>query len=181
MRDGAIESSEAPQADSSAPSGERVDDGREETPLERVDRNLAELTGEMRVVVTGVQVLFAFLLVVPFDTGFSHVGQFERIVYFVTLILASLAAAFVIAPAAQHRFLFRRDDKPQLLFVANRLTIAGLVCLALAMCGCLLFVTTKLFGVGAGAFTAVLGGVPFSVLWFAAPLRRRRVIEGDGG
>jgi len=80
---------------------------RHETPLERLDRNLEELTGELRVVVTGVQVLFAFLLIVPFDTGFAHVGNFERTVYFVTLVLAALAAVCTIAPSAEHRVLFR--------------------------------------------------------------------------
>ncbi len=89
---------------------------RHETPLERLDRNLEELTGELRVIVTGVQVLFAFLLIVPFNTGFAHVGRFEQTVYIVTLILAALAAVCTIAPSAQHRFLFRHDDKRYLVF-----------------------------------------------------------------
>ena len=112
--------------------------GRRETDLERLDRNLEEMTGELRVVVTGVQVLFAFLLIVPFNTGFAHVGDFERTVYFVTLVLAALAAVCMIAPSAEHRFLFRHDDKRHIVFNSNRVVIAGLVCLALAMCGCLL-------------------------------------------
>jgi Family of unknown function (DUF6328) len=163
------------------PDGElaRVSDGREETPLERLDRNLAELTGEMRVIVTGVQVLFAFLLVVPFDAGFEHVGQFERLVYLVTLVFAALAAACVIAPSAWHRFLFRHADKQRLLFFSNRATITGLAFLALAMCGCLLLVATKLFGVTAGVLTAVFGALPFALLWFVLPVGRRRELE-DG-
>lgn len=84
---------------------------RHETRLERLDRNLEEMTGELRVAVTGVQVLFAFLLIVPFDTGFEHIGDFERTVYFVTLVLAAMAAVCTIAPSAEHRFLFRHDDK----------------------------------------------------------------------
>ena len=88
---------------------------RRETPLERLDRNLEEMTGELRVVVTGVQVLFAFLLIVPFNSGFAHVGAFERAVYFVTLVLAALAAVCTIAPSAGHRFLFRHDDKRYLV------------------------------------------------------------------
>lgn len=153
------------------------DPEREETPLERLDRNLEEMTGELRVVVTGVQVLFAFLLVVPFDTGFAHVGGFERTVYFVTLILAALAAACTIAPSAQHRFLFRHDDKRHLVFVSNRIVISGLGFLALAMCGCLLLVATKLFGQLAGILTLIFAALPFAVLWFAAPLRRRRELD----
>src|ERR1700751_4646934 len=105
--------------------------GRDETKLERLDRNLDELTGELRVVVTGVQVLFAFLLVVPFDSGFRAIGQFERIAYFVTLLFAALAAVCTIAPAAQHRLLFRQDDKAHLVLVANRLVLAGMIFLAI--------------------------------------------------
>lgn len=150
---------------------------RHETSHERLDRNLEELTGELRVVVTGVQVLFAFLLIVPFNSGFAHVGSFERAVYFVTLVLAALAAVCTIAPSAQHRFLFRHDDKHHIVFNSNRVVIAGLTFLALAMCGCLLLVTTKLFGVTAGVLTAVLGSLPFAVLWFAMPIRRLRKLD----
>jgi hypothetical protein len=150
-----------------AQAAQTTGDGREETPMERLDRNLEELTGELRVVVTGVQVLFAFLLVVPFNTGFAHVGGFERTVYFVTLLLAMLAAVCTIAPSAQHRFLFRHDDKRNLVFVSNRIVIAGLAFLALAMCGCLLLAATKLFGTSAGILTVILSAVPFALLWFA--------------
>ena len=155
-----------------------ADGSRDETGHERLDRNLEELTGELRVVVTGVQVLFAFLLVVPFDSGFSGIGSFERTVYFVTLILAALSAACTIAPSAQHRFLFRQDDKAHLVFVSNRIVIVGLAFLALAMCGAVLLVATKLFGVTAGVITVVLAAIPFAVLWFAMPLLRRRAERG---
>jgi hypothetical protein len=161
------------------PDSQSVDDeDRHETQLERLDRNLEEMTGELRVVVTGVQVLFAFLLIVPFNTGFAHVGSFERTVYFVTLLLAALAAVCTIAPSAEHRFLFRHDEKRYLVFKSNRVVIAGLGFLALAMCGCLLLVTTKLFGAAAGVVTAVVGAVPFAALWFAVPLRRLWMLGG---
>ena len=148
-------------------------DGRPETPLQRLDRNLEEMTGELRVVVTGVQVLFAFLLIVPFNTGFAGVGPFERAVYFVTLLCSAFAALCTIAPAAYHRVLFRSDDKRHVVFVANRIVLVGLVFLALAMCGALLLVTTKLFGAAVGTITAALVAVPFALLWFFAPLLRR--------
>jgi hypothetical protein len=154
-------------------------DGREETPLERLDRNLEEMTGELRVVVTGVQVLFAFLLVVPFDSGFTHIGPFERTVYFVTLLLATLAAICTIAPSAQHRFLFRHDDKQYIVFLANRVVIAGLAFLALAMCGSLMLVATKLFGVTAGVVTIAFGAIRFAVLWFGLPLRRKLKLDAS--
>lgn len=153
---------------------------RHETQLERLDRNLTELTGELRVVVTGVQVLFAFLLIVPFDTGFAHVGRFEETVYMVTLAFAALAAVCMIAPSAQHRFLFRHDDKQHLVFMSNRIVIVGLVFLALAMCGCLLLVATKLFGLTAGVLTACIGALPFAILWFAEPIRRQRRLQANG-
>jgi hypothetical protein len=155
------------------------DERRNETAHERLDRNLAELTGELRVVVTGVQVLFAFLLIVPFNSGFAHVGGFERAVYLVTLLLAAMAAVCTIAPSAQHRWLFRHDDKGHLVFSSNRIMIAGLVFLALAMCGCMLLVTTKLFGVGAGVLTAGLGAIPFALLWFVVPARRAAMLDSE--
>ncbi|HEX3432749.1 MAG TPA: DUF6328 family protein [Solirubrobacteraceae bacterium] len=158
------------------------DDGRPETQLQRLDRNLEEMTGELRVVVTGVQVLFAFLLIVPFNTGFEHIGPFERGVYFVTLLCSALAALCTIAPAAYHRVLFRSDDKRNVVLVANRVVIVGLVFLALAMCGALLLVTAKLFGATAGTITAALAAVAFAALWFVAPLTRRAEHErGAGG
>jgi hypothetical protein len=157
----------------------RDGDGRPETPLQRLDRNLEEMTGELRVVVTGVQVLFAFLLIVPFNSGFAGVGPFERAVYFATLLCSTLAAVCTIAPAAYHRLLFRSDDKRHLVLVANRVAIAGLVFLALAMCGALLLVTTKLFGSTTGALTAGSVAVPFVALWFVAPLMRRVEHEQD--
>ncbi|HUA74894.1 MAG TPA: DUF6328 family protein [Solirubrobacteraceae bacterium] len=182
------ESSKAqPPSEEARPSGERsgegssepersapgTEGGRPETSLQRLDRNLDEMTGELRVVVTGVQVLFAFLLIVPFDSGFAGVGPFERGVYFATLICAALAALFTLAPAAYHRLEFRSEDKRYLVFLSNRLSIVGMAFLALAMCGSLLLVTTKLFGATAGAITATLVGIPFAGLWFAAPLLRR--------
>jgi Family of unknown function (DUF6328) len=147
---------------------------RSETGHERLDRNLAEMTGELRVVITGVQVLFAFLLVVPFDARFAQLDTFERSAYFATLLLAAMAAICTIAPAAQHRILFRRDDKAHLVSSGSGLTIAGLMCLALAMCGALLLVATVLFGEIAGVITAFAMGVPFGALWFAIPLLRAR-------
>lgn len=157
------------------------EEARHETSLERLDRNLEELTGELRVVVTGVQVLFAFLLIVPFNVGFAHIGDFERTVYFVTLVLAALAAVCTIAPSAQHRVLFRHDDKRHIVFASNRVVIAGLAFLALSMCGCLLLVTTKLFGVTAGVLTATIGAIPFAVLWFAVPVKRLHRLNGTTG
>jgi Family of unknown function (DUF6328) len=152
---------------------------RDESEQERLDRNLEEMTGELRVVVTGVQVLFAFLLIVPFNTGFAHAGDFERDVYLVTLLLAALSAVCLIAPSAEHRIVFRQNDKRHLVFSSNRLVLAGLVFLALAMCGCLLLATTKLFGAGTGVIVAVAGSIPFLILWFLIPIRRALALAAE--
>jgi Family of unknown function (DUF6328) len=147
-------------------------DARDETRLERLDRNLGELTGELRVVVTGVQVLFAFLLVAPFDSGFERLGSFERAVYFVTLLLAALAAACAIAPAAHHRLLFRHNEKAHLVGFANRVSIAGLGFLAGAMSGSLMLVSDILFGLAAAIAVVATAGLLFATLWLLAPLWR---------
>jgi hypothetical protein len=158
------------QPDSEQRSAERE---RDESSVERLDRNLDEMIGELRVVVTGIQVLFAFLLIVPFNSGFAHVGGFLRVVYFVSLVFAALAAACAIAPSAYHRVLFREEDKRHLVAVSNRIFLIGLAFLAIAICGCLLLVATKLFGVGAGLATLGGAAVLFAALWFGAPLARR--------
>src|SRR5947208_15041521 len=106
---------------------------RNETELERRDRNLVELLQEVRVVQTGVQVLFAFLLMAPLTPRFAGLGAVRHAEYFVTLVLAGLAAVLLIAPTAFHRVLFRCGDKEYLVETANRLTIAGLGAVGLAM------------------------------------------------
>src|SRR3954463_7588006 len=111
------------------------EDGRNETELERCDRNLAELMQEVRVAQTGVQVLFGFLLTVPFTVRFDDVTATERTVYFVTLMLAGAAAVPLSAPAPRHRLLFRCGDKERLVLVANRYAIAGLAAVAATMLG----------------------------------------------
>jgi hypothetical protein len=152
--------------------GERPS-GREETEGERLDRNLSELLQELRVALPGVQVLFAFLLAVPFQQGFTKITDFQKDVYFATLMLTALSAALLISPSAYHRLTFRMQQKDHLIFLANRFTIAGLVCLALAMTGAIVLVTNVLFSTAA---TIVAGAVAFSVFalfWYALPLKRR--------
>src|SRR3954470_16381527 len=100
--------------------------GRNETPLERCDRNLVELLQEVRVIQTGVQVLFAFLLTAPLTARFPELTALQRWDYFVTLLATGTAAILLIAPTAYHRVLFRCGDKEHLVQVANRMTLAGL-------------------------------------------------------
>jgi hypothetical protein len=151
--------------------------GREETEGERLDRNLAELLQELRVALPGVQVLFAFLLTVPFQNGFKDITQFQEKVYFICLLLTAISAMLLIAPTAYHRLTFRQQQKKQLVFIANRLSIAGLACLALAMTLAVLLVTDLLFS---ALFAAVVAGIAaglFVLLWFVMPLLRSRVVS----
>ena len=120
--------------------------GRVETDDERLDRNLQELLGELRVALPGVQVLFAFLLVVPFNNRFADVTPFQKNVYFVTLLVATAASVCLIAPTIQHRIEFRHQDKEHVVLVSNKFAVVGLGLLAVAMTGAILFVTDFLFG-----------------------------------
>src|SRR3954465_13489244 len=119
--------------------------GRNETALERCDRNLVELLQEVRVVQTGVQVLFAFLLTAPLAARFPELSRLQRYEYFVTLLAAGAAAVLLIAPTAHHRILFRCGDKEHLVIVANRFTLGGLAFVALSMIGALVLVTDLMF------------------------------------
>src|SRR3954453_17198598 len=119
--------------------------GRNETQLERCDRNLVELLQEVRVVQTGVQVLFAFLLTAPLAPRFPQLSEFQRLTSFVPLLAAGGAAILLIAPTAYHRILFRLGDKEHLVAVANRFTLAGLACVGVSMVGALLLVSDLLF------------------------------------
>jgi Family of unknown function (DUF6328) len=153
--------------------------GRNETPLERSDRNLVELLQEVRVVQTGVQVLFAFLLTVPLAARFPDLSDFQRVDYFVTLLATGAAAVLLIAPTAHHRILFRCGDKEHLVDVANRFTLAGLAFVAVSMVGALLLVTDLVFGGAMVPLTAGLAALGCVVLWCLAPLRRRRALRRE--
>ena len=157
---------------------------RSETETEGYDRNMAELLQELRVALPGVQVLFAFLLNVPFAARFDDVSAFERNVYFVTLLCSALASAFFIAPTAYHRLNFRRGDKRHIVEVASRFTILGLVALFVAMLGAVVLITDFLFGAETMAVTALGVFAVFTTLWFVLPLLRRRHTRpaaGDDG
>jgi hypothetical protein len=151
--------------------------GRDETPLERTDRNLTELIGELRVALPGVQVLFAFLLIVPFNTGFDGATAFQRDVYLGTLICTAFASALLIAPSMNHRLEFHRGDKEHLVRVANRLTIAGLSFVALAIVGVTALVTDYVFGTVETVVTTTAVGLAIGLLWYVLPLQRRRALS----
>jgi hypothetical protein len=156
------------------------DSGREETEEERLDRNLGELLQELRVVIPGVQVLFAFLLTVPFQERFSEINAFQRDVYFATLLCTAISAILLMSPTAYHRLTFRYQQKRQLVFYSNRFAIIGLTFLAAAMTGALLLVTDVLFSTKASVIVVALTVAAFLVLWYALPLRRRFSLRSEG-
>ncbi|MGW4075793.1 DUF6328 family protein [Streptomyces asiaticus] len=133
---------------------------RRETPLERADRNFAELLQELRVTQTGVQILFAFLLTLAFAPRFPTLDTVQRVTYVTTLLLAMLAAAIFTAPAALHRALFQQHAKPVIVRVSSRLAKIGMWVLMLAFTGSVLLVVDvslgRVAGVAAGAGTLLV-------------------------
>jgi uncharacterized MnhB-related membrane protein len=147
--------------------------GRDETPYERLDRNLEELLAGLRVALPGVQVLFAFLLILPFQQRFEDVTEFQEDIYFATLLCTAVSSVLLIAPSARHRIQFRRGDKAYVVFTANRLAIAGLAFLGLAMIGAILLISDYLFGTAAAAISTAAVGAALTWAWFLSPLSRR--------
>jgi len=145
---------------------------RDESPVERLDRNLEELFAGLRVALPGVQVLFAFLLVLPFQSGFPDVTGFQEKVYFGTLLCAALASIFLIAPSARHRIRFRKGDRAYVVLTANRLVIAGLTFLGLGMAGAILLVSDYLFGALPATIATLLVATVLLWSWFVSPLSR---------
>jgi multisubunit Na+/H+ antiporter MnhE subunit len=150
---------------------------RRETPAERSDRNWSELLQELRVAQTGVQLLTAFLLSLPFQNRFATISSAERRLYLVVVLLAVAATGVLIAPVALHRAVFRRHAKQQLVDTAARLAEVGLLLLAAAVTGvvALIFVVTS--GAVTGAVAAAGVGLALTVLWLIVPLAARRRAE----
>lgn len=144
-----------------------------ETPEQRDDRNLIELLQELRVATLGVQVLFGFLLALPFTSRFSHLHDWQRWLYLTIVVLSSVSVALLVAPVAYHRLLFRRHQLGYLLRAANSMAIGGMITVALAVTCAVLLVTSFVQpGAPAIALTAVVGFL-FTALWFLVPLTRR--------
>jgi membrane-bound acyltransferase YfiQ involved in biofilm formation len=147
--------------------------GRDETEAERLDRNLAELLQELRVALPGVQVLFAFLLAVPFQKRFDEITSFQESIYFVILLATAISAALLIAPTAYHRLTFRLQRKKELVRLSNRLAIIGLGFLALAMTGAIVLITNFLYGTVLTVVAGVLAAAMFIGLWYVLPVWER--------
>jgi hypothetical protein len=152
--------------------GEVAEGGDEEE--RKRDRQMIELLNELRIALPGVQILFAFLLTVPFAQGFRETTSFQRNLFFVTLLATAVSTICFIAPTATHRLRFHKGDRPFIIESANRLLIAGLGFLAIAILGAVVLITDFLFG---GAVVWIYPGlvaVLLVALWFVLPLLRAR-------
>lgn len=149
------------------------DSGRTETEEERADRNLQDLLQELRVALPGVQVLFAFLLTVPFTQRFADLSKFQEKLYFGVLICVALSSVLLVAPTAGHRVLFRRQQKEYIVTIANNLALIGLLLLAIAMTGAIALISDFLFGSATAIVTAIVMAAAFIGFWYAGPVLRR--------
>lgn len=157
----------------------RRDDGPADS--ERIDRELIELLNELRVALPGVQVLFAFLLVLPFQQGFQAISPTDRIVYVGALLASAAAGALLIAPSVYHRLNFRRRNKERLLLDSNVLAIAGTALTAVGIACAIYLITDVLYG-GVVALVATIATLAvYATLWIALPLIRRREPDVEGG
>lgn len=138
-----------------------------------LNRELIELLNELRIALPGVQVLFAFLLAVPFANGWKRVTHFQRDVFFVAFLCTAAATALLIAPSTYHRLRWREHDKEHMLVTANRLTIAGSAFLALAMIAVVLLITDLLFSFWWAALVTAFAAVGFGWFWYGLALLRR--------
>ena len=150
------------------PTKQKPDD--EESEIERLNRNFDDLLQELRVSQNGTQILFAFLLTVPFSNGFTKVTGFQQGFYFASLILAALSASMLIAPAVMHRVLFRQNQKRELVLSASRVAFGGQTLLAFAVSASVFLVGDVLYGHLIGAVMAVFVFLWTSTWFFALPL-----------
>jgi hypothetical protein len=137
------------------------------------DRELIELLNELRVALPGVQVLFAFLLMVPFSQGYPKVTQPQKAGYAVALMAAAVATAFLIAPTAFHRLRFRAHDKESLLEISNRLTIVGTLALAVSIVAAVFMITDFIFGGAVTLLLTIPTAALLGILWYGLPLWRQ--------
>jgi amino acid transporter len=143
---------------------------QKEDRQERVSRELIELLNELRVALPGVQVLFAFLLAVPFAQGFTRVTDFQRALYFVVIALTAVSLALLIAPSAWHRLRFRQQDKERILRASNKMSIAGLGFLALAMTGAVMLIADFIYSPTLTIISGIAAAIVYGVLWYVMPL-----------
>ncbi len=142
--------------------------------MERLDRNTIELLNEIRVAATGIQVMFAFLLIVPFNSSFRSLSSFDHTDYYVTLLCVAVSAVLLLAPTIHHRILFRHHQKGYLVDLANRIAIVSMAFLGVGFTGILVLLSDVVVGGWASLIVGILAGLGIGALWFGLPLSRRR-------
>jgi hypothetical protein len=138
------------------------------------DRQFTELLQELRVAQTGVQILFAFLLSLPFSGTFARLGDGQRTTYLIALLSATVATCCLLAPANQHRILFHQRRKPALVRLATRLTLAGMALVLVAIVAAATLVVSVVLDTPIAVATGVGLALVFGVIWYWIPLRLRR-------
>ena len=151
-----------------------------EQESERLGRNLTDLLNELRVAGTGIQVMFAFLLVVPFNAGWEKASTFDRWVYFISLLCIAIAAVLLIAPSIHHRLLFRQREREYLIRVGTRLAIVAAAFLTVGLSAIMVLIANFVFGTVAAVVVGIAAAIIVTSVWFALPLDRRRTRSRSG-
>lgn len=151
-----------------------------EQESERLGRNVTDLLNELRVAGTGIQVMLAFLLVVPFNAGWEKTSAFDRWVYFISLLCIAIAAVLLIAPSVHHRLLFRQRERAYLVRVGTRLAIVAAAFLTVGLSGILVLISNFVFGTPAAVVVGIAAAVVVTSLWFAIPVVRLHTRSGNG-
>lgn len=153
-----------------------------ETDTQRFARELIEILNEIRVALPGVQMLFAFQVMVPFTARFGELSDAQRSVFFASFLATTAATMMLIAPSVYHRLHWRReiDDKERMLRVFTRLAVAGAIFLAISMVLAVFLITDFLFGARLSFGVTAAAALALAVLWFALPLSRRRFERKKG-
>jgi Family of unknown function (DUF6328) len=170
-----------PEETGRSDSPDLAESGRPESEEERADRNLSDLLQELRVALPGVQVLFAFLLTVPFTNRFNDLNDFQQKLYFGVLIAVALATVMLVAPTIGHRILFRRQQKEYIVTLANNFALIGMGLLAVSMCGAIALISDFIFGKTTAIVSTAIVGASFIGFWFAGPIVRRAQLPPRGG
>ena len=155
------------------PQANKLQDQRDETEAQRLDRNYGELLQELRVAQVGVQILFASLLTVAFSERFRQITEGQRNTYVVTLLAATAATAFLIGPVSFHRIVFRHSQKKHLVFNAHRMALGGLVALMVSVVGAVLLILEVVLGQPGAAWLAAAVAAFFVTLWLVIPVASR--------
>lgn len=151
-----------------------------ETRKERMDREVIELLNEIRIVLPGIQVLFGFLLLLPFQQSFGEMSELDRSLYFVALVASATGGVLLIAPSTYHRIQFRNRDKERLLRTSNVLILVGTAALGLAIATAMFLIADIIYGELVGVVVGAIAAVVVAGMWYGLPLSRK-VQDGDAG